>query len=224
MRRHDVARMIDVSAVQAFHTEDALRKLVDVAQANDFIAVHSLPCWTRLLSQLLVHRPDIMVGAPVGFPSGGSRTETKIVEARHLADDGVDEMDVMMNIGKLKSGDDNYVKDELLAVIEEVSGIPVKVIIETPHLTADEIDRASAIVRDSGAAFIKTGTGWTGRSADLDTIRRIVSVAGGKVEVKAAGGIRTLSALSQMHALGVRRFGINADAATSILAECEQAG
>jgi deoxyribose-phosphate aldolase len=212
--------MIDVSAVQAYHSEQDLRELVEVARANAFIAVHSLPCWTPLVAELLRDRPDIVVGAPVGFPSGAHRPETKRFEARTLVEDGVGEMDVMMNIGKLKSGDDTYVLDDIAGVREEARDVPIKVIIETPHLSRDEVIRATRIVVRSGAAFVKTGSGWTGESVDLDTLRVIVDEAEGAVQVKAAGGIRTLSTLEAMYDLGVRRFGINTASALSILDEC----
>lgn len=221
LRRHELARMIDVSAVQTYHGERDIRHLVDVARANDFIAVHSLPTWTALVSELLRDRPDIMVGAPVGFPAGAHTPETKRFEARRLIEDGVQEMDVMMNVGKLKSGENGYVLDELLAIRNVATGIPMKVIIETPYLTPEELVRSCRLVAESGADFIKTGTGWSGKSADLATLRTIVAEVQGDVEIKVAGGIRTLSTVTAMYEIGVRRFGINTAAALAILDESD---
>lgn len=220
LNRRELARMIDVSAVQAYHGERDVRYVAEIARKNDFIAVHSLPAWTALLSRLLRDRPDIMVGAPVGFPAGGHTTETKEFEARRLIDDGVQEMDVMMNLGKLKSGENDYVLDELQAIRDVAAGIPMKVIIETPYLSSEELVRASRIVVESRADFIKTGTGWSGECADLATLRTIFSEVHDAVEIKAAGGIRMLSTVMAMHEIGVRRFGINTEAALAILDEC----
>ena len=113
----DLARMIDISAVQAFHTEADLREVAEAALAEGFIAVHALPHFTALLSQLLPADSGVLVGGPIGFPSGGSLTETKLTEARGLVRDGAAEVDLMMNIGRLKSGDSAYVARELAAVI-----------------------------------------------------------------------------------------------------------
>jgi deoxyribose-phosphate aldolase len=213
--------MIDVSAVQAFHSEADVREVVDVALRNDFIAVHALPAWTLLVAELLSDRPDIMVGAPVGFPAGGNATEIKISEVVRLLQDGANEIDVMMNVGKLKSGDDSYVRSELGAIRKAAGKTPLKVIIETPYLTRDEVIRATRIAVESGADFVKTGTGWTGKSADMETIETIVENVGNRAAVKAAGGIRSLSTLAAMYRAGVRRFGINTRAAVAILQECD---
>ena len=100
----DVAKLIDISAVQAPHGATEIRALVDNAKEFHFMAVHVLPCWVTFLKELLSNSPDILIGAPVGFPSGAHRTEIKVAEARLLLQDGVQEMDMMLNVGKLRSG------------------------------------------------------------------------------------------------------------------------
>lgn len=219
--RRDIARMIDVSAVQAFHGESDVREVVEVALRNDFIAVHSLPAWTTLVAELLSDRPDIMVGAPAGFPAGGNASEIKVSEVLRLIRDGAAEIDVMMNVGKLKSGDDDFVRSELLAIREAAGKTPLKVIIETPYLTRDEVIRATRIAVESGGDFVKTGTGWTGKSADMETIETIIEIVENRAAVKASGGIRSLSTVAAMYRAGVRRFGINTRAAVAILEECD---
>lgn len=216
----DLAHMIDISAVQAFHTETDLREVARVALADGFIAVHALPHFTALLSTLLPPEQGVLVGGPIGFPSGGNRTETKLVEARGLVADGATEVDMMMNIGRLKSGDDAYVAAELAAVIQAVAPVPVKVIIEVSRLSDDEIRRAAALVAVSGAAFVKTGTGWTGLPTTLHHIRLIREAAGGEIGIKASGGIRDLDTVAAMIRAGVTRFGINTAVAQELIAAC----
>ena len=104
----DVAKLIDISAVQAPHGAAEIRTLVGSAREFHFMAVHVLPCWVTYLKELLADSPDILIGAPVGFPSGAHLTEIKIAEARLLLKDGVQEMDMMLNVGKLRSGEYAY--------------------------------------------------------------------------------------------------------------------
>jgi deoxyribose-phosphate aldolase len=117
-----------------------------------------------------------LVGGPVGFPSGGHTTMIKLAEARSLVDAGADEIDMMINLGRLKSDDLGYVRDEIKAVVEGVAPVPLKVILEVSRLTDDEIRRGSEAVIEAGAAFVKTGTGWTGEPTTLNHIRLINAV------------------------------------------------
>ena len=135
----DLAAMIDVSAVQAFNTEQDVRELAESAARAGFIMAHALPHYVPLLRSLLPRGGRTMVGAPIGFPSGGHATATKLAEAKDLILAGAEELDLMMNIGRLKSGDLAYVQDEVSAVVKAAAPIPVKVIIEVGYLTDDEI-------------------------------------------------------------------------------------
>ncbi len=216
----DLAALIDVSAVQAFHTETDVRALAKVAAEQSFIAAHALPHFIPLLRSLLPADGATLVGAPVGFPSGGHATGTKIVEAKVLAAAGAQELDMMINVGRLKSGDLAYVRDEVRAVVEAIAPVPLKIILEIGYLTADEIKAACAIVVESGAAFVKTGTGWTSFPTTVDTIRLITGFVAGAVQVKASGGIRDLPTVATMVGLGVTRFGINTQIAVDLVAAC----
>jgi deoxyribose-phosphate aldolase len=217
----DIARLIDISAVQARHGEAEIRELVGYAKEYSFIAVHALPCWIPFLSELLSDRDDIFVGGPVGFPAGAHKTETKILEAQQLIADGVQEMDVMLNVGKLRSGAFAYVEDEITRLVDCAGDVPVKVILEVYHLTDDEIKRACELCIRAGAAFVKTGTGWTPTGATLDNISLITSFVGDAIKVKASGGIRDLETFRTMYDLGVARFGINVNASLDIIRACE---
>jgi deoxyribose-phosphate aldolase len=218
----DIARMIDISAVQAQHGEAEIRELVNYAKEYNFIAVHALPCWTKFLSELLSDRKDILVGGPVGFPSGGHKTETKRLEMTQLIADGAQEVDVMLNIGMLRSGRYAYVEDELKSLVETAGEVPIKVIIEVYHLTADDIKKACELCIKAGAEFVKTGTGWTPTGATLEVVALITSVVGDAIKVKASGGIRDLDTFIKMYKMGVVRFGINVNASLKILRECAE--
>ncbi len=213
----DVARLIDISAVQAPHGEAEIRELVRNAKEHHFIAVHVLPCWVSFLKGLLADSPDILVGAPVGFPSGAHRTEIKLAEARLLIQDGVQEMDMMMNVGKLRSGEYGYCEEEIRAVVQVAGDVPVKVIIEVHYLSRDQIKKACEACIRGGAAFIKTATGWAASGATLDVVQFITSFVGNAIKVKAAGNIRSLDTLVTMYRMGVSRFGINLNSSMEIV-------
>lgn len=216
-----IAEMIDISAVQASHGKTEIQELIAVAAEYSFGAVHVLPAWVTFARSLLQATPGIRLGAPVGFPAGGTHTAIKRAEAIQLVADGIDELDMVINIGKLRSGDDQYVLAELRSVIGAVD-VPVKVILETHYLTNDQIRRASAMCIEAGAKFIKTSTGWAKTGATMENVELITACARGQIGVKAAGGIRDLDTLVAMYRLGVRRFGINTSAAVEIVRSCEQ--
>ncbi len=212
-----LARMIDISAVQAFHGKKEIDELIEYAIEYNFISVHTLPSWTSYLSERLMNYPDILVGAPVGFPSGGARTEVKLKEAEYLLADGVQEMDMVLNIGKLRSGDDDYVRTELKKVRSLTRGTPLKVILEVHHLSIDEIKRACEICIEEEADFVKTGTGWTPTGATVDIVRLIKDFVGDSIKIKASGGIRDLETMTTMYEIGVARFGINVNTSIEII-------
>lgn len=222
LKSEEIARLIDVSTVRTSHGEADIRQLVTYAKEYRFISVHALPCWVSLLSDLLASDADIYVGAPVGFPSGAHKTMTKLTEAEQLLADGVQEMDLMMNVGMLRSGRLNYVEDEIKAVVQIAGDVEVKVILEVHCLSDDEIKKACELCIKAGAAFVKTSTGWMPTGATLDTVSLISNFVGNAIKIKAAGGIRDLDTLAKMIALGVARFGINVQASMDLISACAQ--
>ena len=155
---------------------------------------------------------DVKVGTVIGFPHGSSTTVTKVFEAHGALEDGAVELDMVIDIGALKSGRDIDVQTDIAAVAEtaHAGGAIVKVIFENHYLTADEIVRACHLTEAAGAEFVKTSTGFAASGAtheDLALMRRSVS---GHIRVKAAGGIRTLDALIEVMNLGVTRIGATA--------------
>jgi len=217
------ARLIDISAVRTHHSLTDIKETVDIARRYRFVNVHTLPCWTKTVSEMLKDDPDIRVGAPVGFPGGGHKTKVKMLEAEQLIEDGVQEMDIVMNVGRFKNHEFSYVIDELKQIIALApESVLVKVIIELNCLDDSEIADACNIVIDSGADFLKTGTGWVPGDANIGRIARIKELTRGKVQVKAAGGIRTREEFDKLLSLGVERFGINLMSALSIVESFNQ--
>jgi deoxyribose-phosphate aldolase len=219
----DLARMIDISAVQAFHTDEDVNELANIAAEQRFVAAHVLPHFVILLRNRL-SGSETLVGAPVGFPSGGSSTRTKVAETRELIELGVQEMDLMINLGRLRSGDSDYVLNDIRAVVNAAVPIPVKVILEVHYLSEDQIKRGCELCIRAGADFVKTATGWAPSGATLERIELITRFVNGAIKVKASGGIRDFATVEKMYRMGVSRFGINTRAAVSILESCRRAG
>lgn len=218
MTPNEAARLIDISAVRTPHSLSDIVYVVEIAKQYRFINVHSLPCWTGTVSELLRNEPDIYVGAPVGFPGGAHKTCVKVLEAQELIRDGVQEMDIVMNVGKFKNKEFDYVKnelDEIIALAPE--HVLTKVIIELNCLTDGEAADACRLVMETKADFIKTGTGWVPGDANLSRIERIKALTDGKIKVKAAGGIRTREEFDALCGMGVERFGINTKSALEIV-------
>ena len=209
MTAFEVAQKIDISAVRTQHTLRDIEEIVAYAKQYKFINVHVLPSWIKVLAPMIADEPDVYVGAPCGFPSGAATTETKIIEAQQMILDGVEEMDIVMNVGRFKNREYDYVLDELKQIIAlKKSYMKTKVLIELNCLEDSELEAACKIVIDSGADFLKTGTGWAPGKA---------KVVGNQMKIKAAGGIRTRAEFDELLDIGVERFGINTKSAIEII-------
>ncbi len=217
--RRAIAGMMDLSAVQAQNTEDDVRALVALAKEYRCIAVFTLPGLTGLAAHLLGDEPGIRLGGVVGFPSGGSTTALKAGKAEEMVGLGCFELDMVINVGLLRSGRLEAVRTDIRGVVRAAQGAPVKVILECHHLTDEEIRTACRICLDSGAAYVKTGTGWTETGATPHNVALMKSVVRDRLGVKAAGGIRNLKTLLELHGLGATRFGVGYDSAQRILRE-----
>ena len=225
MTSYDAARLIDISAVRTAHTFSDLEEIVKIAKQYRFINVHSLPCWTATLREMLAGEKDIFTGAPVGFPGGAHKTEIKVLEAEHLIKDGVQEMDIVMNVGRFKNREYKYVIDEIKQILAITpKEVRTKIIIEINALTDAEIDKACEIIPDTGAEFIKTGTGWIPGPINIPIIKRIKDLTKGKIKVKASGGIRTREEFEELEQYGIERFGINLKTALEIVSSYPQPG
>jgi deoxyribose-phosphate aldolase len=214
----EAARIIDVSAVRTHHGRKDIREIVGYAKKYRFINVHVLPCWVFTLASMLAPIDGVFVGAPVGFPGGAHTTETKMCEARQLIEDGVQEMDIVMNVGKFKSGEREYVLDELSSIVALAKGgVKTKVIIEISALSDDEMIDACELVKKSGADYVKSGTGWLPGASDFERIKKIKAYCGPDLKVKAAGGIHSLDDFMALYEIGVDRMGINVISAVEII-------
>ncbi|MER7278388.1 deoxyribose-phosphate aldolase [Dactylosporangium sp. NPDC000244] len=216
---HALARMVDISAVQAQHGRADVEELARHALEGDFVAAHVLPSWLPVLRPLL-EGSATNAGSPVGFPSGGSATAVKVAEARWLLEHGVQEMDVVMNIGLVRSGELAAATEDVAAVLAAVDGaVPVKVILEVGLLDEDQVRAAAQAAVDAGATSLKTGTGWQGVATTPRHVELIRAVAGSGREIKASGGVRSLDQIRALMAAGATRFGINTAVAVRLVAE-----
>ena len=223
MTAYEAARMIDISAVQSRCSYNDIIALVDYAKQYRFINVHVLPSWINVLVPMIKDEPDIYVGSPCGFPSGGATTETKIIEAQQMILDGVEEMDIVMNIGKFKNKEYDYVLNELKQIIAlKKDYMKTKVLIELNCLEDNELEVACDIAIESGADYLKTGTGWVVGNANIERIRLLKKIVGDDIAIKASGGIRTLEEFEELCDIGVKRFGINTMSAINIINEIQE--
>ena len=213
----EIAKMMDVSCVQADSTLEEIKLAAETAKKYSCICVVALPSHTPYLIDLVKDRPDILVGGVVGFPDGGATTEAKVLETEELKAMGVDEIDMVINIGWLKAKKYDEVGTDIASVIAATKGLPVKAILECHYLSDEEIVKACQIAVSCGVAFVKTGTGWAPTGANLENIKLMAEAVENKCKIKAAGGVRDLDTLIAMHELGATRFGVGVRSATSIL-------
>lgn len=217
-------RHVDISCVQAWHARDDVRRLAAEARAGGFVAAHVLPAWLPELRELL-DGSDTLAGSPVGFPGGGSTTAVKVAEAAGLLEAGAQELDVVVAIGHLRSGDVDHVRRELAEVVAVVDGrVPLRAILEVGHLDDDQVRAGVDAAVEAGVSWIKTGTGWSGVPTSTHHVAVIAERAGGRARLKAAGGVRGLGTVRTMADLGVTRFGMNAQAALAAVAATTTTG
>jgi deoxyribose-phosphate aldolase len=212
--------MIDLSCVRTISNKTDIEEMVDAACKYGFGQVSVLQCFIPYTRQLLKGAPNVRLVGNVSFPSGSDSTSLKVAQAREMIAAGCDEIDMVMNIGKLRSGELAEVEADVRAVIETVHPIPVKVIIEIMCLTSQETGQACGICLRSGASFVKTGTGWAERGTTLEDVRLVKSFVGDQIKIKASGGIRNLDMLMEMYQAGARRFGVNLKSGIEIVEEC----
>ena len=207
------AKSIDNTLLRPTSTRDDVLRLCEESAARRFAAVCILPCWVPDAVRAL-SGTDVKVCTVASFPLGAGTTAAKFCEAQDAAANGAQEIDVVMNVSRFKSGDYDGTLADLRGVAEAVRGAALlKVIIETCYLTPNEIDLASRMVQESGADFVKTSTGTAG-GATADDIRRIRRAVGASpIGIKASGGIKTVEIALQMLDAGASRIGTSSGAA-----------
>jgi len=167
-----------------------------------FVNPYGIPYAVKLLSP-----HGIKVGAPIGFSLGGATTHTKIAETAEAIENGAVEIDMLINLGALKSREYNVVKQDITAVVHTARGNLTKVIIETALLSQEEKVAACKIIMEAGADYVKTATGFNGGGATIEDIKLLKSVTGNSIKIKAAGGIRSWQDACAMLDAGASRLG-----------------
>ena len=203
-----INRYIDQTILKPEATEQDIVAFCEGVKIYRFYAACVNPCWVTFVRAELP--PDIKVCSVVGFPLGASSTRAKVYAATDLIENGCDEIDMVMNIGKLKSKDFRYVGQEIRTIVRAISNKVLKVIIEACLLTDEEKKAAARIIVEKGAHFVKTSTGFSKYGADLRDVKMLRHIVGPDFGVKASGGIRDYaSAMMFLHA-GANRIGTSA--------------
>ncbi len=215
-----IAKMIDHSLLNPAMTDEQLESGCRLALTYDVASVCIKPYYLRRCSELLAGSA-VAPSTVIGFPHGGHTTAIKLAEARAALADGGKELDVVVNIGKVLSGDWGYVEQDLRAVVDctHEGGALVKVIFENCYLDDDMKIRLCKMCGELGADWVKTSTGYGSGGATTEDLILMRKHAPPEVQVKAAGGVRTLDRLLEVRAIGVTRAG--ATATVAILDECK---
>jgi len=206
------AAMVDHTLLKPNATQDEVGKLCDEAKKHGFASVCVNPSYVALCSRLL-QGSKVMVCTVIGFPLGSTTPTVKAIEARDAIANGADEIDMVINVGALKSGNDAFVRDDIRAVREATRGKTLKVILETSLLTKDEKIRACRMSKEVGADFVKTSTGFGGGGATVEDIALMRETVGPLMGVKASGGIRDCATAQAMVKAGATRLGTSASVA-----------
>lgn len=208
----DIAALIDHTILKPEATRDELIKVCDEAKKYSFATVCVNPTNVRLVASQL-KGSTVKTIAVVGFPLGAGTPAAKAFEAREAVRNGAAEIDMVINIGALKSKNYALVLEDICAVVQGVRGVPVKVILETATLTTDEKIISSALSKVAGAAFVKTSTGFGPGGATTEDVALMRRIVGAELGVKASGGVRTTDDAKKMIGAGATRIGASASIA-----------
>jgi deoxyribose-phosphate aldolase len=217
----DIAKMIDHSLLSPLLRTEELEKGIGLALDYDVASVCIMPYYLRRCADLLAGS-TVKASTTIGFPHGGHTTAIKVAEARQALDDGGQELDMVVNISKVRSEDWDYVRKDIAAVVELTHdrGQKVKVIFENCHLEDRQKIRLCEICGEARADWVKSSTGYGTGGATLEDLRLMRKHSPGYVQVKAAGGVRDLDMALAVRAIGVTRFGCTRTA--EILDECRR--
>ena len=207
----DIAKTLDHSTLQPFLTDDDIRKGCDIALQYDTATVCARPGDMPLVVKLL-SGSDVKPCTVIGFPHGAHHTSVKVFEAERALDDGCQELDMVLNIGRLLRGEEAYVQDEIAALAKaaHARGALLKVILETCYLSDEQKKIACRLSEAAGADFVKTSTGYGSAGATVADVKLMRASVSEKVSVKASGGIRTLDMVLACRNAGAARCGVSA--------------
>lgn len=199
-------KLIDHTLLKADATKEQITQLCKEAIENDFASVCVNPSFIPLCSDLL-KGSSVKVCTVIGFPLGAMTTASKVFEAKNAVEVGADEVDMVINIGKLKDGEKDYVRNEITEIKKACGNHILKVIIETCLLTDEEKVLACQLAKDAGADFVKTSTGFSTHGATKEDVALMRETVGEEMGVKAAGGVRNKQDLEDMVNAGATRIG-----------------
>jgi len=212
LKATEIARMIDHTLLKPEASRDQIIKLCDEARAYQFASVCVNPSYVKLAAEQLKDVAGVVVCTVIGFPLGATIPVVKAFEAEQVIAQGAAEVDMVQNIGALKSGDLELLRQDIEAVVNvaHAHGARCKVILETALLTTDEKAVACRIAKEAGADFVKTSTGFGPGGATVEDIALMRRVVGPEMGVKASGGVRTLADAVAMINAGATRIGASA--------------
>lgn len=207
MESTDIAKLIDHTLLRPDATEADIEKLCGEAVEYGFASVCTATCWTAFARQFMDSKnSQVKVCSVVGFPFGTAASEAKMHEAWDAVEDGADEVDMVINVGYLRSGLTELFEKDIRGVVKACGSATVKVIIETCYLTDEQKVLAAHAVKKSGAAFVKTSTGYGPAGAKLEDVR-LIKNAVPDILIKASGGIRTYDQVKAFTEAGASRIG-----------------
>lgn len=209
MTLKEIAKTIDHAVLKPDFTDTDLEQHAKMCMEFGVFSMCVKPCDIKSAKKLL-SGSDVKVSCVLSFPHGADATSVKIFQAKQAIGDGTDEIDMVMNIGKFLSGDYNYVLEDIRAVVDiaHSQGVLVKVIQESGFLTPEQVAKACELSYEAGADFVKTSTGFGPGKATPEVIALMVKTVGGKMGVKASGGIRTPEDAAAFLKQGATRLGI----------------
>nr|QPB69182.1 deoxyribose-phosphate aldolase [synthetic construct] len=209
----NIAKMIDHTLLKPEATEQQIVQLCTEAKQYGFAAVCVNPTWVKTAAREL-SGTDVRVCTVIGFPLGATTPETKAFETTNAIENGAREVDMVINIGALKSGQDELVERDIRAVVEAAAGRAlVKVIVETALLTDEEKVRACQLAVKAGADYVKTSTGFSGGGATVEDVALMRKTVGDRAGVKASGGVRDWKTAEAMINAGATRIGTSSGVA-----------
>ena len=216
----DIAKMLDHSTLQPFLTQEDVRKGCEIALKYDTASVCARPADMPLVKELL-SGSDVRVCTVIGFPHGNHKPEIKLAEAEAALNDGCEELDMVINIGRLLAGEDQYVQDEIadICALAHSRNAKVKVIIETCYLSDEQKVRVCKLAAAAGADWVKTSTGYGSAGCKIEDVILMRKSVPADCQVKGSGGIRDLDTVLALRAVGATRCGVSAT--EKIMAEAE---
>ena len=206
METTGIAKMIDHTLLKAAATSTDIKRICAEAREYGFASVCVNSCYAKLVTQEL-KGTDVKTCCVVGFPLGAMSSGAKAYEARCAVEDGAVEIDMVINVGALKEGNDAFVEEDIRAVVKAAEPAIVKVIIETCLLTDEEKVRACTLSEKAGAAFVKTSTGFSTGGANAHDVALMKRTVGDRLRVKASGGIHTPQQARELIEAGADRIG-----------------